>query len=388
MARIVINFKGVLDSYGYLTSDLRYQLSKAAGKPVLLVVNSLGGDVNQGLIVSKMIEEHGDVIVRFIGCNASASTWMVYGAKSIEIAEDSFFLIHQCSNAIFVYKSMKVKDLDDKIKELQSLKKSQEAFNLIIAKKYFERAESKGKTFEDICKLMEEERWLTASEAAEWGLVDTVIPGINKMTKDMQNCIIQNCADMNLPQPSFPAENEERSLVAQIIDGIASIIKPTPANQENNLGTKEPETSQNVASTTDTNSNSNQNFMHKFFVNLIALLGIAANAQTEEKQDVTLTADQLQKVEDSLAELKTTKDTLTEVVNALDSVSDSIKAIDGAKNKVLALTALVNSFPAAAPAGNQVPNSISAKKAEDLKGVATDPINSEMQEFFNARAKR
>lgn len=379
MERVKIHLTGVLDSYGYQRSELQYYLNKNAGKPVLLIVNSYGGDVNEGLKISKMLEDHGDVVVRFIGCCASAVTWMAFGAKGIEIAQDAFMLIHQCSNAVLIWKSMKVADIDAKIRELESMKKSQEAFNLIIAKKYYERAESKGKTFEDVCKLMEEERWMTADEAAEWGLVDKVIPGINKMTKEQQNCIVQNCVAMNLPSPAFPKDDEEPGIVSQILDGIKSLLNPSSAIPAANAAAAPAEPKTNVE---ENKSNSNPIFsMKKLFVNICALLAIAANEQTEEAKDVTLTDGQLQKLENGLAEGKQAKDELQAILDTLNGVSENIKAIDGVKNKVHALVALVQNFPITAPAGNKTPQT-SDTKQQAIKDSAKDPINEEVQNIY------
>ena len=92
MERKVININGVLDDWGWLRSNVQYMLNKHKNDSVLCIVNSYGGSVNEGLAISKLFEEHGDVVVRFIGCCASAATWMAFGAKSIEIAEDALFL--------------------------------------------------------------------------------------------------------------------------------------------------------------------------------------------------------------------------------------------------------------------------------------------------------
>ena len=146
MERKQISINGILDSWGYQRSNVNYLLNRYKDMPVLCVVNSLGGNVNEGLAISKLFEQHGDVVVRFIGCCASAATWMAFGAKEIEIAEDAFLMVHNCSNLISIYKSMKIEDIESTIKELESVKKSQEAFNLTVAKKYAARDTSRART--------------------------------------------------------------------------------------------------------------------------------------------------------------------------------------------------------------------------------------------------
>lgn len=389
----IIRIDGIVDSYGYLTSEVRYQLNRNKGNEVTLVLSSLGGDVSEAMKIAELIQSHGKVTVRFIGCNASASTWMVYGAAKIEAAEDSMFLIHKCSNFVSVYKSMKTEDIENEIKRLESMKKSQEAFNLTIAQKYFNHCADKGTTFEDVLKLMEEERWITAKDALKFGLIDSITSGVNKMSKNQMETVMNVCSDLNLPVPQFA---EEKSMVQQIIDGVKSLLSAnhepagSPAEEPENTGTGEEnnpqnvETStQNVEKTTDTNQTKPTNIMYKLLFNLCVLLGIATANQTEEKQEtVTLTADQLQKIEDALAEGKTVKDAMAEVLGVLDGISENVKNIEGAKNKALAVAALIKNFPGFAPSNQEPGKEKSDKKLKDLENVSKDPINEEMRQLY------
>ena len=383
MERKVININGVLDDWGWLRSTVQYMLNKHKSEPVLCIVNSYGGSVNEGLAISKLFEEHGDVVVRFIGCCASAATWMAFGAKSIEIAEDTLFLVHQCSNLVAIYKSMKVEDIDATIKKLESMKKSQEAINLTIAKKYADRI-PEGKTLEDVLNLMAEERWMTAEETKEWGFVDKVIPGINRMTKEAQNLVTMNCASMNLPVPHFDTSKEEKSMVSQIIDGIKNLLHLENKGAEENTS-EDPANHSTEREQTVSNNQNNQSSMNKKFINLIALLAIANDATTDEEKGVTLTHEQLQLIENALANSKAKEKTLKDVEEALDAVSDNIKKMDGAKNKALALAGLVDKFPIHAPAGNKVAEGASDSKQNALDETAKDDINAEARNLYHPK---
>lgn len=383
MERKVININGVLDDWGWLRSTVQYMLNKHKGEPVLCIVNSYGGNVNEGLAISKLFEEHGDVVVRFIGCCASAATWMAFGAKSIEIAEDALFLVHQCSNLVAIYKSMKVEDIDATIKKLESMKKSQEAINLTIAKKYTDRI-PEGKTLEDVLNLMAEERWMTAEETKEWGFVDTVIPGINRMTKEAQNLVAMNCASMNLPVPHFEEPKEEKSMVSQIIDGIKNLLHLENKGAEENTS-EDPANHSTEKEQTVSNNQNNQSSMNKKFINLIALLAIANDATTDEEKGVTLTHEQLQLIENALANAKAKEKTLKDVEEALDAVSDNVKKMEGVKNKALALAGLVDKFPIHAPAGNKVAEGASDSKQNALDETAKDDINAEARNLYRPK---
>lgn len=383
MERKVININGVLDDWGWLRSTVQYMLNKHKNDPVLCIVNSYGGSVNEGLAISKLFEEHGDVVVRFIGCCASAATWMAFGAKSIEIAEDALFLVHQCSNLVAIYKSMKVEDIDATIKKLESMKKSQEAINLTIAKKYADRI-PEGKTLEDVLNLMAEERWMTAEETKEWGFVDKVIPGINRMTKEAQNLVTMNCASMNLPVPHFDTPKEEISMVSQIIDGIKNLLHLESKGAEENTS-EDPVNHSTEREQTVSNNQNNQSSMNKKFINLIALLAIANDATTDEEKGVTLTHEQLQLIENALANAKAKEETLKDVEEALDAVSDNVKKMEGVKNKALALAGLVDKFPVQAPAGNKVTEGTSDTKQDALDETAKDDINAEARNLYRPK---
>ena len=383
MERKVININGVLDDWGWLRSNVQYMLNKHKNDSVLCIVNSYGGSVNEGLAISKLFEEHGDVVVRFIGCCASAATWMAFGAKSIEIAEDALFLVHQCSNLVAIYKSMKVEDIDATIKKLESMKKSQEAINLTIAKKYADRI-PEGKTLEDVLNLMAEERWMTAEETKEWGFVDKVIPGINRMTKEAQNLVTMNCASMNLPVPHFDTPKEEMSMVSQLIDGIKNRLHLESKGAEENTS-EDPANHSTEREQTVSNNQNNQSSMNKKFINLIALLAIANDATTDEEKGVTLTHEQLQLIENALANAKAKEETLKDVEEALDAVSDNVKKMEGVKNKALALAGLVDKFPVQAPAGNKVTEGTSDTKQNALDETAKDDINAEARNLYRPK---
>ncbi|MBQ9641869.1 MAG: Clp protease ClpP [Bacteroidaceae bacterium] len=388
MERKQININGMLDSWGYQRSNVSYLLNRYKDVPVLCVINSLGGSVNEGLAISKLFEQHGDVVVRFIGCCASAATWMAYGAKEVEIAEDAFLMVHNCSNLISIYKSMKIEDIEGTIKELESLKKSQEAFNLTIARKYAARAKGK-KSMEDVITLMAEERWMTAVEAMEWGLVDRVIPGVNRMNEESRNQIVENCAALNLPAPDFPGR-EERSIVRELLDGLKGLMKSAPqGGAAQDTTTPQSGAAQDTVGGIQTQTiNKIGVIMNKKFVNLIALLAIASNQVTEEDGDVTLNKEQLEQIEGALAEAKELGRQLKDVEDVLDSVSDNVKGMDGVKNKALALKGLVGQFPIQAPAGNQLPAGASDAKQQKLDETAKDDINQEMRAFYNAKNRK
>ena len=224
MNETVITLFGSIDRYWYNKNYLKYFLDKAKGQPVRLKVSSPGGDVAEAVAMSSLMSEHGNVTVEFISFNASAATILAFGAKSIEMHEDGMWLAHKCSLGIDIWGHLNADQIENAIKELQNKKKSAEAIDLMIAQKYINRS---GKTLKEIITLMEEERWMPATEAKEWGFIDKVIPGTHKkpqVTNEITDCFTA----LGLPLPVIASEEKpesgDKNLVSQIINGIKGVL--------------------------------------------------------------------------------------------------------------------------------------------------------------------
>lgn len=365
MEESVLEVNGMIDHYGWQRTNIKWHLNKNQGKKVRCKINSWGGSVNEAIAISKLFEEHGNVTVEFIGFCASAVTWMAFGAASREIHEDSLWLCHKSSIPVDIYGSMNSDQIESTIKQLQNEKKSQDAIDLIIAKKYADKCAVKGKTIKDVFDLMKEERWIPADECLNWGFVDHIIPGINKVSNDFRNLMIENCAALKLPVPSFPEDSESHndgandSYLKKILDGLNSLIF---SNKKETY----PEGGQ-----ININSNKNQT-MNETFVAVNTLLAIEGLAENDGKVELTL--EQMQKICDAVNQSTTIKTSVDDAVAALDSISPNVKAIDGLTNKIHAVKALVNLIPTGTPAGNLIPKNKPEDK--DYSDSKVDPVNN------------
>lgn len=371
MNETVITLFGAIDRFWYNKNYLKYFLDKAKDQPVRLKISSPGGDVAEAIAMSSLMAEHGNVTVEFISFNASAATILAFGAKSIEMHEDGMWLAHKCSLGVDIWGQLNADQIEGAIKELQNKKKSAEAIDLMIAQKYINRS---GKSLKDIITLMEEERWMPASEAKDWGFIDKIIPGAHKkpqITNEITDCFTA----IGLPLPVLNASEAEtqpkgndRNLVSQIIDGIKGLF---PTNNK----------SEDIS-----NSNTVISMRKEFtFINQIL------NSEGIEEKDgkISLTVENLQainnaikvaneaktKAESDLAAANTARQTaennLTAIVNDLDSLSDSVRNAADSKAKVQVIRDIVAKIPGTATASHQ-------ESDEDSKfaDIATDPINS------------
>ena len=367
MNETVITLFGSIDRYWYNKNYLKYFLDKAKGQPVRLKVSSPGGDVAEAVAMSSLMSEHGNVTVEFISFNASAATILAFGAKSIEMHEDGMWLAHKCSLGIDIWGHLNADQIENAIKELQNKKKSAEAIDLMIAQKYINRS---GKTLKEIITLMEEERWMPATEAKEWGFRDKVIPGTHKkpqVTNEITDCFTA----LGLPLPVIASEEKpesgDKNLVSQIINGIKGVLS---------TGNK-----------TDISNSNTVISMRKEFTFINQIL----NCEGVEEKDgkILLTVENLKAINDAIkiandAKTKaehdfetantakeTAENSLAAVVNDLDSLSDSVKNAADNKAKVQVIRNIVGKIPGTGTASHQEAN-------EDNKfaDIATDPINS------------
>ncbi|MCF2551788.1 Clp protease ClpP [Bacteroides caecigallinarum] len=346
MKEYIIDLFGDITNWGYSRNYIKYYLDQAGKNPVRLRVTSFGGNVNEAIAISKLLEEHGDVTVEFIGFNASAVTWMAFGAKRIVAYEDTLWLAHKSSVAVSFYGAFNADSIEEKIKELQNKKQMAEALDLIIAKKY---ADYTGKTIEEIFGLMGESKWLTAHEAKDWGFVNEVLPGkMNKNSSAATNLF----EAMGLPPvPEVKTDNtKEDTLVNRIVDGIKGIFKNEDTNHDKIINT----------------------VMNKEFLSVNKVLNIEGFEVADNK--VTLTVEQMKIINTALTNAGQEIDQADNKYNGLlakiDGLSDVVKNAADEDAKIEAIRDIVNKIPASVVNDNNGGNG-----NRTFNDVAVDPIN-------------
>lgn len=346
MKEYIIDLFGDITNWGYSRNYIKYYLNQAGKNPVRLRVTSYGGNVNEAIAISKLLEEHGDVTVEFIGFNASAVTWMAFGAKRIVAYEDTLWLAHKSSVAVSFYGAFNADSIEEKIKELQNKKQMAEALDLIIAKKY---ADYTGKTIEEIFGLMGESKWLTAQEAKDWGFVNEVLPGkMNKNSSAATNLF----EAMGLPPvPVVKTDNiKEDTLVNRIVDGIKGIFKNEDTNHDKIINT----------------------VMNKEFLSVNKVLNIEGFEVADNK--VTLTVEQMKIINTALTnagqEIDQAENKYNGLLAKIDGLSDVVKNAADEDAKIEAIRDIVNKIPASVVNDNNGGNG-----NRTFNDVAVDPIN-------------
>lgn len=128
-------------------------------------IASLGGSAFEGLAIHDLFAAHkGKVTMNIVGATASAGMVIAESADEINISENSLTLIHNSHGiAIGTAKDLK-KTVDD-----------MEKIDARMVSIFTKRAESKGRTEDDIKTLMEEDKFIDAKTAIEFGFADNEI---------------------------------------------------------------------------------------------------------------------------------------------------------------------------------------------------------------------
>ena len=227
MKQAILKIYAPIDSYGWQLYRVRSFLAEHAKDEVVIQVNSPGGSVNDAMMISKEIQDHGNVTVHLLAFCASAVTWMAYGAKRVEIADDALWLCHQASVGVNIYANMNADELEAAISDLKKSQKLAEATDLIVARKYLSKAAANGKdtTLAKVLELMKEERFLTAQEVLDLGLVDAIITGAKSMTNEMRQFVVQNHAALNMPAvPEPEGQQEDEGLLARVRNIVTELL--------------------------------------------------------------------------------------------------------------------------------------------------------------------
>jgi ATP-dependent Clp endopeptidase proteolytic subunit ClpP len=140
---------------------------------VTLEINSPGGSVTDGYRIYHALQEMKGRGVRVEGVingkAASMATVILMAADSVSITKGSLMLVHDASTATY-----------GKAEDHRKAAETLEQISAEIAEIY---AAKTGESAGDMRALMGEDRWMTAGEAHEIGLVDRIITG-NSTIKD------------------------------------------------------------------------------------------------------------------------------------------------------------------------------------------------------------
>lgn len=175
LKRNTINIFGEIDDQlaEIVIAQIQYAVDNGA-EEITIQINSPGGSVSAGLaIYDTMNYVDARIVTVGLGLCASMGAFLLSaGSRGYRRAtENCEILIHQPLGGVSGQAS-------DIIIAAKHIKRTRDRLNRILA-------ENTGKTIDDIAQDTDRDNIMTAEEALEYGLIDTVIPSKNKAKKEV-----------------------------------------------------------------------------------------------------------------------------------------------------------------------------------------------------------
>lgn len=318
--KLPMDYQIIIDDYigdwwlGTDKQSIRRQLARHKDEHVDVKISSLGGNLDDGLDIRQQFIDHGDVTAHLHGFVASAATVLAMGAKRIVMGKYALFLVHQCSNEVFEWGKMNATDLQTLIDRLQKNKEDNEKIDGVLAAMYASRC--KNHSQEELLDLLKESKWLTAQEALDWGFIDEIKD--DDEAPELTNALARKFNSAGLPLTGLEIQPDSAAFgFHTILDSLKAIKDMlTPKNK--------------LAACDDTSTK--LVIMEKKFTNVASLLNLEAIAMTDGS--ATLTADQMQAIEDRLNELQLQHqddaDTIAERDNTISGLEAQVKNLQQA----------------------------------------------------------
>lgn len=299
-------------------------LTKHKGQHVDVAICSPGGFVDDGIEIYQAFKDHGDVSAHIIGMTASAATIIAMGAKTVTMAKNSLMLIHNASTFIDEWGSINKEKIDRLIDEFKKQRDDLKTIDDLIANIY---ADHSGHSIDEFKKKMTEGKWLSPTEAKALGLIDEIRDDekadkvLNDIRRQYSNSIIK---DFGLP--ALPAEVTENAKEQSSVEPVADAEgNPTESFLQKTLQALRGLFSNNNAQKPKDNS------MKKVFASVCALLAIDAFEVADGK--VNLKEEDMQKVNDHIAQLEKDIDEAKKAKDDVQKLLDEAKASLSEKDK-------------------------------------------------------
>ena len=275
-----------IGTYGVTAQEFITDIKDLKNTPINLRINSLGGDVFDGMAMYNVIKRREAKTTVYIeGIAASIATIIALGADEVVMAENSLFMIHNAWGGT-------MGEAKDMRKTADTLDKISGELTDIYRKKT-------GLSYEALQEMMDEETWLNAEEAYEAGFVDVISDSIKVAAKydvskfkNITQEEIQNKLSININNKKMTNELKEwfNNKVEEIVTAVKGDVK----------------VSEDVAEQTaiTVNLGDNEDIMNKI--------------STFETNNIEL-SNKISLLEEELATAKGTNETLTGEVEALNA---------------------------------------------------------------------
>ena len=210
-----------IGTYGITAQEFITDIKDLKDTPINLRINSLGGDVFDGMAMYNVIKRREAKTTVYIeGIAASIATIISLGADEVVMAENSLFMIHNAWGGT-------MGEAKDMRKSADTLDKISNELTDIYRKKT-------GLSYDALAEMMDEETWLNANEALEMGFIDTISDSIKVAAKydvskfkNITQEEIQNKLSININNKKMTNELKEwfNNKVEEIVTAVKGDVK-------------------------------------------------------------------------------------------------------------------------------------------------------------------
>lgn len=194
---------------GITFEGIKNQLSEVSTSKIKLNISSLGGNVNDALVIYNLLKTNPAIVeANIMGFTASSATIIAMSADVVTMDENASFLIHNAWTGV----QGNQHDLREVADELETLDNR-------LASIYKDKT---GLRKDTILNLMKEEKWLSANEAKSFGFIDKVYKPMKAAAHyDKQIELINNSNIL----PTIMNENQVNELKTSIIESVMNSVK-------------------------------------------------------------------------------------------------------------------------------------------------------------------
>jgi ATP-dependent Clp protease protease subunit len=166
---------------------IKQKLRSITANKIEVNVNSLGGDINDGLMINDLLKEHPSEVVTITrGLTASAGTIVMQGASAGKrlMSSNAKILVHNGLGFLFGwYNYNDLEPISDDLKKITDT----------IIDLYAKNGGKDRKEYEDLMNAFNGRgRWISATEALEFGLIDAIYEPGEEEEEDTQAVVNQN----------------------------------------------------------------------------------------------------------------------------------------------------------------------------------------------------
>ena len=313
-----LHLKGYVGGYDFDRNYVDYVLARNEGKPVNVLIDSLGGSLATALSIASAFKNHGNVTVHFVGMNASAATIASLGAKRITMDASAMYLVHKCSAEFFEWGNLNADQLATVRDNCEAAIRDLNKLDNNVAAMYSAKC---SKPEADLLDLMRVGGWLTAKEAKAWGFVDE-ITDLGETKPVLTDAVASAMAAAGMPIPNIPtAYSRNETLIERFIAAIASLFKSgkEAEHEQISAGNSQAEMKEKASHNENNHPSSPTLKPSATMLQSLSLLGEVLNIEgfAVGEDGVKLTAEQALAVERAIADRDKRNTELAEQVQAL-----------------------------------------------------------------------